>query len=133
MRLLSLRLKQGQDLKLEIEHFAKANDIKAGFIVTCVGSLNKIVMRMAGASQDRQDTRTFEDDYEVVSLVGTIAKNGFRLHLAISDKEGVVLGGHLKEGSTVSTTAEIVIGEDTEKLFKREVNLVTGFEELTIT
>jgi uncharacterized protein len=130
MKLFSFRLKPGRDLKLEIEKFAKIKSIKAGFIITCVGSLSEVTMRMAGASPDKQDIREFKGDYEIVSLVGTIAENGFHLHLAISNKDGVVLGGHLKEGSIVSTTAEIVIGEDEDKTFTRRMDPDTGFEEL---
>lgn len=132
MRLFSFRLKTGQDLKLEIERFTRSKGIKAGFIITCVGSLNKLTIRMAGASPDKQDIRTFKDDFEIVSLVGTVAENGFHLHIAVSDKEGAVFGGHLKEGSIVNTTAEIVIGEDETAVYKRETDSDTGFTELVI-
>lgn len=53
---------------------------------------------MAGAKPDQQDIRTMNDEYEIISLVGTVSVNGSHLHLSFSDKNGDVMGGHLKEG-----------------------------------
>ena len=41
------RLKPGQDLKKEIEAYVKAHDIKAGYVITCVGSLTNYNIRFA--------------------------------------------------------------------------------------
>lgn len=106
--------------------------IKAGFIVTCVGGLEQAVVRMAGAKPDAQDIRTFEGDYEIVSLVGTVSVNGTHLHLSFSDSEGLTKGGHLKEGTIIHPTAEIVLGYEDNIEFKRELDDETGFPELTI-
>jgi len=43
----ALRLHPNQDLKQEIGAFAKANNIQAGYIITCVGSLKKANLRFA--------------------------------------------------------------------------------------
>ncbi len=48
--------------------------------------------------------------FEIVSLTGTLAESGSHLHAAISDNIGNIIGGHLKKGSIIYTTAEIVIG-----------------------
>ena len=40
------------------------------------------------------------------------------------------VGGHLKEGSIVHPTAEIVIGEDEGVIYARETDAKTGFTEL---
>jgi len=132
MKVHTFRLKPGQDLKTEIENFVKAKDIKAGFIVTCVGGLSQATMRMAGALPDKQDIRTYEGDFEVTSLVGTVSVNGVHLHMAISDKEGKSFGGHLKEGTIIHPTAEIVIGEDELATYTRELDEETGFPELEV-
>jgi predicted DNA-binding protein with PD1-like motif len=71
MKTLAFRLKPGMDLKAEIESFAKKHELKAAFVVTCVGGLQQVTMRMAGAKPDAQDIRTLTEDLEVVSLVGT--------------------------------------------------------------
>jgi predicted DNA-binding protein with PD1-like motif len=36
-----LRLRPNQDLNKELDRFVKDNDLKAAFIITCVGSLTK--------------------------------------------------------------------------------------------
>jgi predicted DNA-binding protein with PD1-like motif len=42
-------LKPGQDLKQELEGFVAKNELKAAFIMTCVGSLKKAVLRLANS------------------------------------------------------------------------------------
>src|SRR4030042_3476166 len=95
MRTYAFRLHSGQDLRGEIDKFAKQKDIKAGVIVTCVGNLKKAILRMANAKV----VKTFEGSFEVVSLVGTLEAGNSHLHIAISDEKGNIFGGHLKAGS----------------------------------
>lgn len=133
MKLYTFRIKPGNDLKTELEKFVKANDIQAGFIVTCVGGLSQATMRMAGALPDKQDIRTYEGDFEITSLVGTVSINGVHIHMAISDKDGKSFGGHLKEGTIIHPTAEVVIGEDEQAVYTRELDEETGFPELVVT
>ena len=66
---------------------------------------------------------------EIVSAEGTISSNGVHVHIAVSDDEGAVYGGHLMEGCKVHTTAEICIME-TEMVFKRIFDPETGYKEL---
>jgi len=132
MKIYTFRLKPGQDLKTGIEQFAAKNNIRAGFIITCVAGLKQATLRMAGAVPDRQDIRTYKDDYELTSLVGTVSVNGVHLHMSISDKDGASFGGHLKEGTIIHPTAEIVIGEDESAIYTRELDEETGFPELEI-
>lgn len=132
MKLYTLRLKQNQDLRMELLKYAKQNNIKAGSILTCVGALKPFVLRMAGATPDKQDIRAYEDKHEIVSLVGTLTGDDCHLHIALSSKEGVVVGGHLKDGSLVDLTAEIVISEDDTAVYTREPDEVTGFTELVV-
>lgn len=124
----ALRLKPNQDLRLEIDNFAKKNNIKAGFIITTVGSLKKASLRLS----DEKNTTILEDKFEIVSLVGTVSSNGSHLHISISDKTGKTIGAHLQKGSEVYTTAEIIIGEAEELEFKREDDKDTTYKELTI-
>jgi predicted DNA-binding protein with PD1-like motif len=129
---MAFRLKPGADLKVEIEAFAKRNNLKAAFVVTCVGGLQRLTMRMAGAEPDAQDIRTLTQSFEIVSLVGTSGPNGSHFHIAVSDKEGRVLGGHLKEGTIIHPTAEIVLGEMDGATFTRQMDDETGFAELVV-
>ncbi len=132
MRTITFRLKPGSDLKGSIEKVAHKHAIKAGFIITCVGGLEQATVRMAGAQPDSQDIRALKEDFEIVSLVGTVSIGGVHLHMAFSSKDGVVQGGHLKEGTVIHPTAEIVIGVEETVEFKREMDENTGFNELVV-
>lgn len=70
---------------------------------------------------------------EIVSLVGTLSSvGGHHLHISLSDKNGHVFGGHVFGEMNVFTTAEVVIGECNDLLFKREYDSQSGFDELTV-
>ena len=133
MKTIIFRLKPGADLKSSIEGVIKENAVKAGFIVTCVGGLEQATVRMAGAKPEAQDIRTFRGDFEIVSLVGTSSLNGTHLHMSFYDDEGIVRGGHLKEGTIIHPTAEIVIGINEYIEMKREMDEETGFTELVVS
>ncbi len=122
------RLKPGQDLRKEIEAYVQKEKIAAGWLVTCVGSLIQVNLRLANGS----DGVTFNGHFEIVSLVGTVSINGCHLHLAVSDSQGMTLGGHLLAESLIYTTAEIVISESRELVFTREKDDTTGWQELKV-
>lgn len=107
---------------------ARDNDLRAGVVLTCVGSLTRAVIRLA----DQPEATTFDGKREIVSLVGTLGPEGDHLHIAVSDSTGRTIGGHLMEGSLVYTTAEIAIGELTVLAFSREVDPKTSYRELAI-
>jgi len=127
-----IRLLPGQDLRKELHLFAKRRNIKAGAIVTCVGSLKKAVLRMAGATVDKQVVKEISGPFEIVSLVGTLEQADMHLHGSFSNTAGEVIGGHVKEGCIIEVTAEVVIGELEGVAFRRELDRNTGFEELKI-
>ena len=122
------RLLPKQDLRGEIEKYAKENGVSAGFIITCVGSLEKAVLRLSD-----EKVKEFSEHYEIVSLVGTVCSDGSHLHMSIADKDGIVYGGHVKYGCIVYTTAEVVLGSAENLKFNRVRDEKTGFDELSIT
>jgi predicted DNA-binding protein with PD1-like motif len=125
----ALRLLPGSDLKKSLLLLAKEKDLKAAFILTCVGSLEEAAIRMAGAGEVKQ----FTDKLEILSLSGTFSVRGGHFHICTSDKNGRVTGGHLMDGCIIYTTAEIVIGEAPGIEFRRAEDIETGFKELKIT
>jgi uncharacterized protein len=125
----ALRLHPNQDLKQEIVAFAKANNIQAGYIITCVGSLKKANLRLA----NQPESTTWEDKFEIVSLVGTLsADSGVHLHASISDGTGKTIGGQLMDGNLIYTTAEIIIGEVLDVNFSRKLDTLKTYNELFI-
>ncbi|MGZ7160818.1 MAG: PCC domain-containing protein, partial [Methanobacterium sp.] len=65
------------------------------------------------------------------SAQGTVSENGIHVHVAISDEEGHVIGGHLKEGCIINTTAEICILKSNLSL-NRVFDPKTGYKELVM-
>lgn len=128
LKVHAIRLKPGQDLKGEIEAFVKKENIEAGWIMTCVGSLTQVNLRYA----NQPDGAKANGHFEIVSLVGTVSVNGSHLHLSVSDSLGQTIGGHLLPENLIFTTAEIVIGESRKMVFTRENDGTTPWEELQI-
>lgn len=125
----AFRLKPGQDLKTEIQNLVNEKQIKAGWISTGVGSLTNYKIRFANQPNGSSNSGHFE----IVSITGTVSVNGSHLHISISDSTGKTIGGHLMEGCTVYTTAEIVILSSNEFVFKREKDGTTPWDELQVT
>ena len=128
MEILALRLKPNQDLRQSLTAFIKEQDIKAGFILTAIGSLQQATIRFANQTA----STVVKDKFEILSLDGTLATTGSHLHICIADKAGKTIGGHLDDGCLIYTTAEIVIGTSEEFTFTRSIDEQTGYKELEI-
>lgn len=128
MRTYALRLRPGDDLRRQLQAFAEQHHIRAGAIVTCVGSLTTATLRLA----NQPGPTVYQGHFEIVSLVGTLSVGGSHLHLSIADSTGRTLGGHLLEGSIVYTTAELVVGVLEEVDFRRETDPVSTYQELAV-
>lgn len=96
----------------------------SAFIMTAVGSLKEVSLRMASAScEDGKKTtsiRTWNENVEIVSLVGTITNDNKHLHMTISKADGSTAGGHVVSGK-IYTTLELVLGTIEGVSFKREM------------
>lgn len=121
------RLTKGMDLKKEIESFAIKNKV-SGVIICAVGCLSRLTIRLA----DGKSILEKEGRFEIVSITGTLSENGVHIHISVSDDKGNTIGGHLKDGCIVNTTAEIVLKIFEEIKFNREYDEKTGYDELTI-
>lgn len=124
----AIRLTENQDLKKEIIKYAEEHNIVAGAVLSGVGCVKKINVRTAKALKCIEK----EENYEIVSLMGTISKDDVHLHISLSDEEGATIGGHLKDGNIVNTTCELVILELPNYEFSREFDENTGYDELVI-
>lgn len=125
----AVRLHPGDDLKVNLDGFAKQAGLEAACVLTCVGSLSQARLRLAG-----QDDLTYfpAGPFEIVALVGTFSVDGSHLHIALSDQQGKMLGGHLVEGCLIYTTAEIILGELKNTRFRRPLDPQTGYDELVV-
>ena len=127
MRQITKRLLPGQDLKIEIAKIAKENDMKAGVVLSVVGSLSKLTLRVA----DGKTVKVWEKGFEIVSGTGTLSADDMHIHISASDEEGVTIGGHLKEGCIIKTTAEIVVLVFDDIEYRREHDPSTSYNELS--
>jgi len=124
----AFRLKPKDDLKKSILSFAEENKIKAGSIVTCVGSLEQYHIRFA----HQQNGELKKGFFEIVSLSGMFSTWSAHFHISVSDHLGSTMGGHLLDDNLIYTTAEIVVLELTSLMFKRALDPTYGFKELII-
>lgn len=124
MKELAFRLKKGDDLRTCIEE--KCKDINTAIVLSGVGCLYKANFRLAKAL----DYINSEQDYEIVSLNGTISNGKAHIHIALADDKGNVIGGHLEKGCLINTTCEVVLGVLEEYESRREFDKNTGYDEI---
>lgn len=121
------RLKPGVDFQSELKRIAAEHNLKAGVIVSAVGSFRTASLRFAGANE----ATTVTGPLEVVSVTGTISEKGMHVHLSVSDANGKTIGGHLMPGCKVFTTIELVIFDlSNEWSFERKTDEHTTYLEL---
>jgi len=123
------RLRPHDDLRKCILQFAKTNKLKAGAIVSGVGSLEQFNIRFAN-----QPGGTIKKGFfEIVSLTGTFSDASCHLHISVSDHEGQTIGGHLLDENLIYTTAEIVVINLGDLEFKRITDPTYNYKELVVS
>jgi uncharacterized protein len=124
----ALRLKPNEDLKKQLMAFAQANQLRAAYIITCVGSLQQAHIRYANQPKGTM----LEGKFEITSLVGAFNAESGHFHISLADSTGRTVGGHLMDDNLIYTTAEIVIGEAKDLAFYRETDSLTTYKELVV-
>jgi predicted DNA-binding protein with PD1-like motif len=132
MRVHAFRLTPGTDLEDALQRLTREHALRAGCVLSCVGSLSRARLRMPGAIGEAEVFRTFVEPMEIVSLTGTLCSDGLHVHISLARRDGACIGGHLVPGCVVSTTAELVIGELPQVEFRRPVDPATGYDELSV-
>lgn len=128
MRQIAKRLLSGQDVRLELERLVSTEKISAGCVISLVGSLVRVCLRLADGKRDKM----FDGPFEIVSGTGTLSQDGVHIHLSVADVEGKVIGGHLRYGCLVNTTVELVVKIFENVQFRRTPDATTGYDELVI-
>ncbi len=130
MKTIAVRLTDGQDLLEEVRKLVSSQNVEAGVILSAVGSLRTSKIRVPVI--DGKVSYITPENLEIDNLQGTVSVNGCHLHASVSDVQGKVLGGHIKEGCIIRTTCELVIGVLEDTSFDRKPDPSTGFDELVI-
>jgi predicted DNA-binding protein with PD1-like motif len=126
MRELPIRLRPGADLRRSLENVVRDQCPNGGFVVCGIGSLNNPRLRLA---QSETETH-YAGPFEMLTLSGTVTKDGVHLHMSIASASGQVFGGHVVNGNEVRTTIELFLVPLTDWKLNREFDSDTGFLEL---
>ncbi len=126
--ILAKRLQYGADLKKEIENLCYQNGVTSAVVISSVGCVYKATVRLA----DGKTIKEYNGNYEILTINGTISKNGSHLHISFSDINGNTFGGHLCYNTLINTTCELVLVGINEYSFIREYDEKTGYDELII-
>ncbi|PZO19294.1 MAG: DUF296 domain-containing protein [Burkholderiales bacterium] len=125
---LPVRLTPGADFRSALEALPLSHGTDSAFVVAGIGSLMEVSIRFA----DVPDAVVLPGPLEIVSLSGSLSAAGAHLHVSVFDAAGRVFGGHLGYGSTVRTTAEVLLALLPSGTLTREHDVATGFNELVV-
>lgn len=108
---IMLRVDRGEKVMESINKVAEEENIKAGF-VTGIGAVDQAKLSYFEVKDDTYETTTFEEDFEVLSMDGTLSyvdnKPHQHVHMILGRGDFSTIGGHLQE-ATVSITLEVHI------------------------
>jgi predicted DNA-binding protein with PD1-like motif len=124
-----LRLPPGVDLRQALEALARIDPDCCGFVVCGIGSLASPTLRFA----DQVEGVVLAGPHEVITLTGSVTRDGAHLHLLVADSDDRTHGGHLCHGSRVRTTMEVLLVCPEGWWLGRERDEATGHRELKIT
>lgn len=127
MHTMPIRLSPGADVRETFERLAQEAG-HAGFLVSGIGSLHAAVLRFA----DQACAVTIDGPMEIVSISGSLTRDGAHLHMAVSDRDGRVWGGHVGYGNIVRTTLEALVVTLPDWSLGREHDPRTGYPELVV-
>ena len=123
------RLPHGVDLRGQLETLAQDDPGFYGFILCGIGSLDSPILRFA----DRDEGIVLAGPQEVITLAGSVTRDGVHLHLVVADREGRTRGGNLCHGSRVRKTMELLLVCPESWQLGRERDAATGHLELTVS
>lgn len=127
MKEYAIRLEKGADLKASIRNICIDNNFDTVVVLSGVGCVYEAKFRLANAKYYFES----KQDYEIVSITGSVSKGDCHIHISLADEEGKVVGGHLEEGCLINTTCELVLGVLEEYDSKREFDDNTGYDEIS--
>jgi hypothetical protein len=128
MQIHPVRLAPQVDLRAALDAVLREHGVDAAFVLQGIGSLSVAQLRLAGMAHPI----ALRADLEILTLAGSLSRDGAHLHISVADAQGRVTGGHLCPGSIVRTTAEVLVALLPDYRFTREDDAATGFKELAI-
>ena len=122
------RIDKGEEIGEKVKEIAlKENVVLAA--VSALGAVDSFTVGVFKTGEKKYYSSSFEGDFEIVSLTGTISTmNGefyLHLHMSAGDEKGKVFGGHFNN-AVVSATCEMVINiidGTADREFNNEIGL----------
>jgi hypothetical protein len=106
-----VRIDRGEEILEQVKALSLKENIKLA-TVQALGAVNDFTVGVFKPAVKKYDANTFQGNYEIVSLTGTInTMNGefyTHLHMSAGDESGHVVGGHLNR-AVVSAVCEMVV------------------------
>ena len=122
------RLKHGADLLTELTRIVNDERIMMGTIMG-IGGLKRAAVAFLDQKTKEYERLEFDEPFEIVSMSGTVSRMKHRafphVHVALSDRAGRVVGGHLVQGCEV-WACEVVITELAGPVLTRDFDEETG-------
>lgn len=110
-------LRKGEDLLENLTEMCKSECIKAGHIEV-LGAVKRANIGFFNQKSSQFDTVMYKKNMQIIACSGTvIEKSGIpvvHLHISLSDEEGNMFGGHLKE-ETILFSGEYTLTVYNEK------------------
>jgi len=132
-QIIFIRLHPNEDVISSLIKACEKYKIASAIVLSGIGQIKKVTL---GYFKEKDDytPETFNGPFELLSLNGTLIQHDStykaHLHVAISNQDKQVRGGHLIEGS-VEVTNEIVL-LIIEAPLQRQYNKETGLYELIL-
>jgi hypothetical protein len=106
-----VRIDRGEEILEQVKALSLKENIKLAS-VQALGAVNDFTVGVFKPAVKKYDANSFQGNYEIVSLTGTInTMNGEfypHLHMSAGDETGKVVGGHLNR-AVVSAVCEMVV------------------------
>lgn len=123
-----VRIDRGEEILEKIKEIALKENIKLASI-NALGAVGEFTVGVFKTKEKKYYSNSFEGDFEIVSLTGTInTMNGefySHLHMSAGNDKGEVFGGHLNK-AIVSATCEMIINiidGTVDRYFDEEIGL----------
>lgn len=123
-----IRIDRGEEILEQVKALSLKEGIRLA-TVQALGAVNDFTVGVFKPAEKRYDANTFQGDFEIVSLTGTVnTMNGefyTHLHMSAGDAQGHVFGGHLNR-AVVSAVCEMVVTEipgTVDRAFNEDVGL----------
>ncbi len=102
-----IRLFKDEDLITKLEEFASTENLKGGMLKG-IGALKDVELGFYHLNEKHYDRKTFNDEYELLSLDGNLSflngKPFFHIHTVLGCADFSCVGGHLFSAKVAVTT-----------------------------